>query len=50
MAKTLILRGAAINYINNQGKTALHLALESKNMNAVKFLLNKDARVEIVDN
>ena len=37
------------NYVNRNGQTALHLAIENMNKNAIRFLLKKGAEVHIMD-
>ena len=49
MAARLVVRGANINYVNSNGNTALHLCVENKFENAVKFLLSKGADPHIMD-
>ena len=49
MASKLIVRGANINYVNRNGQTALHFAIENLNRNAIKFLLKKGAEVHVMD-
>jgi len=43
------VRGSKINYVNRNGQTALHLAIENMNKNAIRFLLKKGAEVHIMD-
>lgn len=49
MARKMISRGADINYVNRDGLTPLHLCVEKKRVEAVKFLLEKGAQQHIVD-
>ena len=49
MASKLIVRGSNINYVNRNGQTALQMAVENMQKNAVKFLLQKGAEVHIMD-
>lgn len=49
MASRLVVRGAKIDYVNKNGNTALHLCIESKLVDAVKFLLFKGANPHIMD-
>lgn len=49
MASNLIVRGADINYVNSNGYTALHIMVENKNIEAVKFLLSKNAERHLMD-
>jgi uncharacterized protein len=42
-AARLITRGANVNYQNNEGKTALILAVIEDHIEAIKFLLEKGA-------
>ena len=49
MASKLVVRGARINYVNRNGQTALHLAIENVNRDAIRFLLKKGAEVHIMD-
>lgn len=44
-----MVRGSKINYVNRNGQTALHLAIENMNKNAIRFLLKKGAEVHIMD-
>jgi len=43
MARKLINRGADINYINKNGYTPLQFCVQTKNEEAVRFLLEKKA-------
>ena len=49
MASRLIVRGAKIDYVNRNGHTALHIMVESKNKQSVKFLLAQGANPHIMD-
>jgi len=49
MASKLMVRGARIDYVNRNGKTALHICVENKLVEAVKFLLSKGANPHIMD-
>ena len=49
MAIRIIRRGADVNFINSNGKTALHLAIEQKNIEAIQFLVKNKADVYIED-
>ena len=44
-----MVRGAKIDYVNKNGNTALHLCIDSKLVDAVKFLLFKGANPHIMD-
>ena len=44
-----MVRGAKIDYVNRNGKTALHICVENKITEAVKFLLSKGANPHIMD-
>lgn len=49
LAKKLIQAGADINLANDKGQTALMLAVLSKNLPSIQFLLNHNADVEKED-
>ena len=49
MVSRLLYRGARIDYVNKFGKTALHVCVESKLEEAVKYLLFKGANQHILD-
>ena len=49
MASRLVVRGANIDYVNSNGKTALHMCVENKLIKSVRFLLQKGARLHIMD-
>ena len=49
MASKLMVRGAKIDYVNRNGKTALHICIENRKVEAVKFLLSKGANPHIMD-
>lgn len=49
MATKLIVRGARIDYVNRNGKTALHICIENQYKEPVKFLLFKGANPHIMD-
>ena len=49
MATRLLVRGATVDYVNRSGKTALHLCVETKNKNAIEYLLFKGANQHILD-
>lgn len=49
MAQRLLKRGSNINYVNSNGQTALHICIENKLMEQIKFLLTHDANPYIMD-
>jgi ankyrin repeat protein len=49
MASRLLVRGSNINYVNQNGKTALHMCVDNKNINAVNFLIKNRAHLHIMD-
>lgn len=49
MANRLIVRGAKIDYVNRNGNTALHLCINMKLTDSVRFLLYKNANKHIMD-
>ncbi len=49
MSSKLIVRGSDINYVNKNGKTAMHLCVENKNIEAIGFLIKKGANPHILD-
>ena len=49
MASRLITRGSKINYVNKNGNTALHLCIENNLIEAVDFLISKEADPHIMD-
>jgi ankyrin repeat protein len=49
MASNLIVRGADINYVNSNCFTALQIMVENRNIEAVKFLLSKNAERHLMD-
>mmetsp|Transcript_104764 Transcript_104764/g.144912 ORF Transcript_104764/g.144912 Transcript_104764/m.144912 type:complete len:99 (+) Transcript_104764:283-579(+) len=49
MANRIIARGANIDFVNSNGKTALHICIENKKEDAMEFLLDKGANQHIMD-
>jgi ankyrin repeat protein len=49
MVQRLLYRGANLDHVNKQGKTALHLCVEQKNVESIKYLLFKGADQHILD-
>ena len=49
IASRLIKRGANKNYVNTDGKTALHLCLENRLIPQVKYLLKMGSNPHIMD-
>jgi len=43
MASKIIARGANIDHVNSNGKTALHICIENKIEEAIEFLIEKGA-------
>ena len=49
MASKIIARGANIDHVNSNGKTALHICIENKIEEAIEFLIDKGANQHIMD-
>mmetsp|Transcript_609 Transcript_609/g.694 ORF Transcript_609/g.694 Transcript_609/m.694 type:complete len:113 (+) Transcript_609:1327-1665(+) len=49
MATRLIFRGAHVDYVNNFGKTAMHVCVEFGKTEQVQYLLFKGANPHIMD-
>lgn len=49
MAKKLLNRGADIDYVNREGKTALVMAVQMLRIDSIHFLLEKGANPHLED-
>lgn len=49
MASRIISRGANVNYVNKNGKTALHLLCENLKLDGIKFVLANGGDPHIMD-
>ena len=45
----MVVRSANIDYVKINGKNALHMSIENKLAKSVRFLLQKGARLHIID-
>ena len=48
MSTRLILRGARVDYVNKDGKTALNICVENQMMEQIHYLLYKNANPHIM--